>query len=269
VFGFRQRALHAWPRRLQTWLFNHFSNYAPRSQRVYVAQIHGRRFKRVVLPDSYQAERAAANLSAFAADRIYPQLIFVKERELWVEYLEGRAIDSVDAQLVTRVAGLLACLNRRAPRRVPTPETPFLAALLRDLGFLADVGVLDAASARALGSRAEQLAPAELWVGYDCTDAILKNFILDPNGRLVAVDVESLGADQLIGSGAAKACARWIGPHRAAFLASLRAAGAPDFQRYWPFVELSFLAFWSKASFLEGKRRWVDATRFAPFLARD
>ena len=86
----------------------------------------------------------------------------------------------------------------------------------------------------------------------------VKNFLLDPTGRLMAVDVESLGADQLIGSGAAKACARWIGAQRAPFLASLRSAGAPDFQSYWPFVELSFLAFWTKASFLEGKRRWVE-----------
>jgi len=57
VFGFRQRALHAWPRRLQTWLLNHLSNYAPRTQRVYLASIRGARFKRLVLPDSHCPER--------------------------------------------------------------------------------------------------------------------------------------------------------------------------------------------------------------------
>jgi len=265
VFGFRQRSLHAWPRRLQTWWFNRFSNYAPRTQRVYRVTLNGRHYKRVVLPDSYQAQRVAASLAEFAADRIYPRVIFARERELWVEYVEGRAIRSVDVHLVGQMARLLARINQRKARRVPTAETPFLGALQIDLCFLRDVGVLDAGVYRALEERTQQIAPAALWVGYDCTDAILKNFVLDRDGRLVGVDVESLGVDQLIGSGAAKACTRWLGAHRDSFLARMRAAGAPDFQAYLPFVELCFLAFWTKASLLEGKHRYVDAALFERF----
>ena len=111
------------------------------------------------------------------------------------------------------------------------------------------------------------LAPASLWVGHDCTDTILKNFVRTPEGRIRAVDVESLGADQLLGSGAAKACLRWLGPERERFLARLRTAGVPDFFAYLPFVELCFLAFWTKSSFLEGKSRFVDPSLFERFRA--
>jgi hypothetical protein len=269
VFGFRQRALHAWPRRLQTWLLNHLSNYTPRTQRVYVATVGGARFKRVVLPDSHQTAQVAANLREFAADRIYPDLIFAKERELWVDFVEGRRVERVDAQLVERMAELLAVLNKRDPRHVPIGETPFLHALHVDLRFLRQAEVLGAEAYRDLDAVAEATAPSSVWVGYDCTDAILKNFVLADDGRLVAVDVESLGADQLIGSGTAKACLRWLGEYRVAFLDRLRALGAPDFRAYLPFVELSFLAFWTKASLLEGKRRYVDAALFERFRARD
>lgn len=268
MFGFRQRALHAWPRRLQTWLLNHLSNYAPRTQRVYAVTVGGARFKRVVLPDGHHTAQVVANLREFAADRIYPDVIFAKERELWVDFVEGRRIERVDAQLVERMAALLALLNRRDPRRVPIEQTPFLHALHVDLRFLREAGVLAAKAYRDLDAAADASAPASVWVGYDCTDAILKNFVRADDGRLVAIDVESLGADQLIGSGAAKACLRWLGEHRTAFLERLRALEAPDFQAYLPFVELSFLAFWTKASLLEGKRRYVDAALFERFRAR-
>jgi glycosyltransferase involved in cell wall biosynthesis len=53
------------------------------------------------------------------------------------------------------------------------------------------------------------------------------------------------------------------------FSRDLKALGAPDFQPYFDFVELSFRAFWQKSSFLEKKRRFVDPAIFAPFWTRD
>ena len=64
----------------------------------------------------------------------------------------------------------------------------------------------------------------------------------------------------------AKASLRWLGPHRDRLLAGLRERSAPDFQSYLPFIELSFLAFWTKSSFLEKKRRFVDPAHFERFL---
>jgi hypothetical protein len=126
--------------------------------------------------------------------------------------------------------------------------------------------VLAQRDADRIGAIARERAPAAVWVGYDCTDAILKNFVWERGGRLRAVDVESLGADVLLGSGAAKASVRWLGDRRGDFLARLRELGSPDFESYFDFVELSFRAFWQKSSFLEKKRHFVDPAIFAPFL---
>jgi hypothetical protein len=224
------------------------------------------RCKRIVFADSHHASTLAGRLQTFAREAIYPGLILERERELWVEFVEGERARRVDDALLDGVAGLLATLMKRAPRRVPLRETPFLPDLERDLAFLTRAGVLDARSGDALASRARELAPAFVWVGYDCTDAILKNFVWTPEGRLRAVDVESLGADQLLGVGAAKAATRWLGEHREEFLQRLKGLGVPEFESYFPFVELSFRAFWQKSSLLEGKRRFVDPGIFARFL---
>ncbi len=231
-----------------------------------MATINGQRFKRVVLADSHWASRIAANLREFAEDRIYPELLFERERELWLEYVEGTPVDCFDEGLLEQLAALLAILHRRRPRR--QPAAPFLQALLGDLRFLGRVGVLGASRLQTLQTLAERIAPQEVWVGYDCSDAILKNFVVERGGRLRAVDVESLAADELLGSGAAKAGVRWLGDRRDHFLALLDREGVPGFGDYMPFVELCFLAFWQKSCFLEKKRRFVDPALFDPLIAR-
>jgi hypothetical protein len=246
---------------------HHFSNRPPRSQRVYQVQIGAARFKRIVFVDSHQAASVAARLQTFASERIYPGLVLERERELWVEFIDGEPVVRVDDALIDALAAILCVLTRRAPRLVPLRETPWLPQLERDLDFLARVGVLPDADARRLAAVARERAPAQVWVGYDCNDAILKNFVWAEGGALRAVDVESLGADVLIGSGAAKASARWLGDRKSDFLSRMKELGSPDFQSYFDFVDLAFRAFWQKSSFLEKKRHFVDAKLFAPFFA--
>ena len=243
-----------------------FSNRPPRSQRVYRVTIGAACYKRIVFADSHHAATVAARLQTFASERIYPGLLLERERELWVEYVDGAPVRRVDDALIDSLAVLLCVLMKRAPRRVPLRETPWLANLELDLAFLARVGVLADAAAHRLAAVARERAPAAVWVGYDCSDAILKNFVWAESGGLRAVDVESLGANVLLGSGAAKASVRWLGERRDDFLTRMKELGAPDFESYFDFVELSFRAFWQKSSFLEKKRRFVDPKIFAPFL---
>lgn len=245
---------------------HHFSNRPPRSQRVYLVEIGAARCKRIVFADSHHAAAVAARLQTFASERIYPGLLLERERDLWVEYVEGAPVRRADDALINALAALLCVLMKRAPRLVPLRETPWLANLELDLAFLARVGVLAEVDSRRLCAVARERAPAAVWVGYDCTDAILKNFVWAESGGLRAVDVESLGADVLLGSGAAKASVRWLGERRSDFLMRMKALGAPDFEPYFDFVELSFRAFWQKSSFLEKKRRFVDPKIFTPFL---
>lgn len=260
--GFRQRSLHPLSRRLRDALR---LGRGARRQRVYAVEVGGRRYKRVVLADAHQAAVIASRLRHFGPEGIYPALILERERELWLEFVEGVPLAAPSSQAVTGLARVLAVLQRREPRLVPLAHTPWLHALQVDLRFLGDVGVLSDASARRLSARAERIAPALVWLGYDCSDAIAKNFVRTPQGRVRAVDVESLGADQLIGWGPAKACLRWLAGERETLLAALRAEGAPDFQGYFEFVELAFLAFWTKSCLLEGKRRFVAPAAFERF----
>jgi hypothetical protein len=262
MLGFRQRSLHPLSRRVRDALR---LGRPPRSQRVYAVEVGGHRYKRVVLPDAHHAAAIAARLRRFGPEGIYPALILERERELWVEFIEGTPLAGPDPDAALGVARVLGALQRREPRLVPLVQTSFLHDLQVDLRFLGEVGVLPAAAVRSLRERAERLAPERVWVGYDCTDAIAKNFVRTPEGEVRAVDVESLGADQLIGVGPAKACLRWLSGERERFLAALRAAGAPGFGAYFEFVELAFLAFWTKSSLLEGKRRFVDAGAFERF----
>ncbi len=265
LLGFRKRSLHPTHRRLRTALVRWLSNRPPRTQRVYLVTINGARFKRVVLPDSYAAASVAARLREFGPSGIYPQLVFEKEREVLVEYIEGRRVEGIDTALLEDLASLLATLYKRTPQLKAASDTRWNHTTHVDLHFLQHVGVLSEARYRQLDSLVDRITPEQVWVGYECTDVILKNFVRDDDGRLRCIDVESLSADQLIGSGVAKACVRWLGPHRERFLGLIEKQGVPDFSSYMPFVELSFLAFWVKQSFLEKKTRFVDAELFDRF----
>jgi hypothetical protein len=267
-FGFRQSALHPLGRRARFRVLGWLSNRPPNSTRSYVVTIAGRRLKRIVFSDSHQAEIAAARLETFGPSGIYPALVLQRERELWVEYVEGEPLGHADREVVGQLAEFFATLYRRDPRCEPIEATPFAWALQRDLGFLREVGVISPGVHRVLDEIAGKLTPKQVWVGYDCTDAILENFVRDRAGRIRGVDVESLGAGQLLGSGVAKAAVRWLGALRDAMLHELRAREVPDFTAYLPFVEMSFLAFWQKSSFLEKKRRFVDPSHFDRFLGQ-
>src|SRR5215470_13366354 len=260
--GFRQRPLHPPLRRLRFRVLGWLSNRPPNTKRMYVVSIGERRYKRIVFPDSHQAEIAAARLEAFGPSGIYPALLLQRERELWVEWVEGEPLHEADREVVARLADLFAVLYVRDPRIAAIEDTPFAFALQRDLLFLRGVGVIAPAVHRVLDEIAHKLTPKQVWVGHDCTDAILKNFVRDAGGRVRAIDVESLGAEQLLGIGAAKAAVRWLGPLRGAFLGELQAREVPDFHAYFPFVEMCFVAFWQKSSFLEKKRRFVDPALF-------
>lgn len=266
MLGFRQRSLHSAGRRLRNFSLGLVSNRPPRTQRVYCVTINGQRYKRLVLPGADEAARLAANLQEFGSTGVYPSLILQRERELWVEFIEGERLTTADDETVGRLARLFAVLHGRNPVLVPTERTRFAHEIATDLDFLHQVGVLAREPHRRLRDTGERLAPKEVWVGYDCTDAILKNFVRCPDGRIRGIDVESLGANQLIGSGFAKAAVRWLGPQRERFLSALHAESVPDFRPYVAFVELSFTAFWLKSSFLERKKRFVDPTLLERFI---
>lgn len=230
------------------------------------ATVGGHRFKRIIFGDSWMASRVERNLDSFADTALFPPLVARYENEIWVDYVRGTRPSGDDAGFVELLADFFATLYRRAPRRMRLADTAVPARLERDLRFLGNVGVIGETHAAELRRTAARLAPEEVWVGFDYVDPVLKNFVVTPEGGgMRAVDVEALCDDELLGTGVARALARWAEPHRPVLLERVMRGEAPDFGRYFGYVELSFTAAYTALMVLEQKWKYVEPARFEPF----
>lgn len=256
-----QRHVHPLWRRVYDRLRPLFGGVVGKTQKAYFVTLNGRRYKRLVLGDAWQAARIEQELEKFEPGEGFPPLILRHENELLLGYVEGRRFDGSDPADRERLARFYAMLYRREPRQVAISELPLAARLERDLQFLVDVGTLDAAVLPALRARAEALQPERVWLGFDYVDPVAKNFVCTGTG-VAAVDVESLVSNEVLGTGVAKARVHWLGEAQTgAFLDSMAAAGAPDLDAQLPYVELCFLAGWTKRKVLQGKRHFVQPWR--------
>lgn len=268
--GARQTAGNSIKRRARYLWSRLFGTRLQKSQRIYFVTFDGQRFKRVILRDSWLAAEIERCHRTFGESDRFPELVARYENELWVEFLEGDPIADVDRAVAEGMADFYAEVHARRPREVKSGESPFPRDLERDLDFLRRVGVLAEPAHRDLRASLADRVPERLWIGFDYTDAVAKNFILEPgSGRVLAVDVECLVDEELVGLGLAKAFARWLDPHRDAVMRRLHASACPPFWEYHSFVELAFLARWTKTGFLERKWKYVNPERFERFRHPD
>ncbi len=237
-----------------------------KSQHLYFVTMNGHRLKRVVQSDSYLAAEIEKSLREFGETRCLPPLVIRYEREVWVEFVAGAPIQRVDDAVIARFAAFFAEIHGRRPREVVTDGAPFHAELLQNLRFLGKVGVLEDAACRDVVAGVDRITPETAWVGFEYKDPVLKNFVLRKgDGRICAVDVESLSRDTQIGIGVAKALVRWMEPHRGAFFAELKKLDVPNFWGYLPYVELVFLAQWTTRAYFERKWKFVNPERIESF----
>jgi len=232
--------------------------------------INGQRFKRIVLCDSYLASQIERALEYFSDCGYFPQVITRYERELWVEFVVGERAHTVDEGFVEKMALFYATLYTKGPRSVNAVESGFPQRLHRDLHFLHQIALLDDRSYQDLDAAANTLTPKKLWLGFDYTDPVLKNFVVRPEHKTIcAIDVDGLSGDQLIGMGVMKACVRWLTPFEGLFFERLVQQRVPDFQTYLPFIKLCFLAKWTKQFFFERKWKAMDPRLFDEFRDRN
>lgn len=263
---FNQRSLYSLGRRVGVALRRGWLNRFVRAKRVQLVELNGKPFKRITLADAWVAWRIARNLEVFRHFEIFPRLVAEVDNELLLEFVEGRALGSeADASLVERLARFFGTIYSVDRRRVKTEETDFSDEVQRDLAFLRDVAVLERDAWKDLSASASASVPPEVWVGYDYLDPLPKNFVVVPGGRLVAIDVEEIAADQLLGGGLAKILFRWSDVGRDDLLGALEAVAPLDLAPAMPFVELRFLAAWTKRAFLKGRAKLVDPKRFEPY----
>lgn len=261
----RQKAGYSLKRRATTLLKRLFGTQLLKSQDLRFVTINGQRFKRLILRDSFQAAEIERRLESFGANNYFPELVTRSENEVWVQFVDGQRLAEVDEPALAKLADFYAAVYSRRPRQVALADRPYVRRIDQNLRFLNQVGVLSDTTRRDLEAVARRLAPERVWIGFDYLDPVLKNFVIRNDGQLCAVDVESLFDEQLIGTGVAKACVHWLEPFRDDVLARLAGAGAPDFQSYFGFVELAFVARWTKTKFLARKQKFVDAGLFERF----
>ncbi len=253
-FSIRQRSPFWW-KRLSYWMSRLGGTRLQKAKSLHFVTINGQQFKRMVLCDSSLACEIERNLECFRGSGIFPNVVIRYEREIWVDFVEGHSIKEINAPLVEKIAHFYSCLYTEAPRLVETDKTIYPDRLDRDLHFLNQVGILSYDLLGEIRKSADFLRPKHCWIGFDYTDPVRKNFVLNPKTQLLcAVDVEGLVNEHLIGMGAAKALVRWLNPFKDEFLRLLVIKGVPDLQVYYGFVELCFLAQWMKRAFFE--RDW-------------
>lgn len=237
-----------------------------KSQHLRLVQVNGVRYKRLVLHDAFIASEIERNLEAFGPSPRLPKLVTRFENEIWVEFVPGEVLTRVDDAALADIGAFYVELYSRAKRVQRTAETPWPQRLQRDLEFLRATHLIGDATWSDLVATAQRITPAELSLGFDYTDPVLKNFVRPARGGpLCAIDVESLVRERPIGAGIAKAAVFWLEPQmRSRLLESLHAA-VPELRAQLPFVELCFLARWTKTKFLTGKRKRVSESVFEPF----
>jgi len=265
---FSQRSLYTLYRRagvvLRRFVFNRFV----RAKHARVVELGGRPYKRITLPDSYVASKVARNLSRFRDMGIFPRLIAVEDNELVLEFVAGTHLsEPVDPSFVDRFVGFFSVVYNVDRRRAKLSETDFEREVRENLDFLVDVSLLSADVRRDLETALDRVTPNEVWVGYDFMDPLPKNFIWTPDERLVAIDVEDLHSDRLVGCGLAKAVLRALPAHREQLLDGLAARASCELRPAMRFIELHFLAQWTKSAFLKGSEKLIDVSLFEPYRA--
>lgn len=253
-------------KRVKYFLSRVFGTRLQKAKGLHYVTVNGHRFKRLILCDSFLATQIEQYLEDFQESGYFPALVARYEHEIWLEYVEGEPIRSVDEDFVLKIAEFYATMYGASPALMNAKQSQFPDRLLQDLHFLLQIGVLPQATYKDLHVAVPDLIPDQIWVGYDYTDPVLKNFLQrSENGRICVVDVDGLAGNQLLGIGVAKACVRWLGPYRSLFFSAIADHGAPDFQKYFDFVELCFLAKWMKRAFLEHDWKVLDPALFGRF----
>ena len=267
VIPYRQRRLEPLVQRLGRLRALLRGGLAKR-QAVHLVEIGGLRAKRVSFAHASQAAAVERALEALRGRGVAPEPLARYGGELWVEFVEGAALGRDGPAPVGELGRLFRTLYRVGAAVLAREDRDFARDVVRDLDLLRRVGVIDAETHARLERHAESSCPTRAWTGCDYVDARPRNFLRGADGRLVVIDVESLVAGELLGTGAARAWLRWPGVGREALLAELSAPDLPRVADYADFLELRFAARWTKRCLLQRKLSLVDPELLRRLAAR-
>lgn len=231
VYGLKKRVARGVKRLLGTWRRKQYD--------IRIVSVEGRaRYKKIVFQSARRAGEVHATLTGFGASRHFPAPVSLERETLTVDFVPGKSIPVVDEAMLPRLSDFYAHVYRRDAQQQPLTQT--WTRLEQNLRRLQELQVIaDSTEGRVL-AHARMLAPEQVWIGYDYTDPISNNLIIsEHDGCICAIDVKNLRAQTLIGQGIAKARSRWlVDAWQRDFFQQLQARGAPDFESYFPFVQL-------------------------------
>ena len=264
--NYRVRRLESLGARVRR-LWRRLSGGPYKAQRVYRVRVGEVDAKRIVVSHASEAKRLEASLDALRPTRLLPAVIARYRNELWVEYLEGLPLPGAGPPPVAALAELLGILYAQPSRCIEGQSRELAEPVERNLELLERSGVIDSACRSRLRDRADAWSPDRAWLGYDYLDLRRAN-LLEVDGGLRLIDVESVVSDELLGTGAARAWLRWPGLERSALLKALARPEVPDFEGYADFLELRFLSRWTLRCLLQRKAHLVEPTLFQMLAQR-
>jgi len=173
----------------------------------------------------------------------FPSVLARHDRAILTDWVDGTQLNQVDlTPALARRCGALQGLLHRTPLPPATPYQPRIelrseARLRKDLGALAQAGLIDANEVQALCALALRHAPSSCAVGFVHTDFCGENIIVRQSGDLCVVDNDALTVDEL-DFDLGRTWYRWPMPvpQRAAYLAGYDALrSSRDFATHFPF----------------------------------
>ncbi len=171
-----------------------------------------------------------------------------------VGYINGRRFEPEDSEDRARLALFYGELYGQGPEW-QDPDT-FATRMATDLEFLVAAGVLRPELAEALAAQADRLRPVRLAFGLDYTDPVAKNFVIDADQKLYAIDIEGLRSGIALGSGVAKTRIHWLADDCLdEFVAEIQRVSGFPLGTQLPYVELGYRIGWVKRKLLQGKLR--------------
>jgi len=261
---FEQRSLNPASRGLRQLAQRLFGKRFVHRHRVHRVRIGDATFKRIRFGDVARAEQAERALEHFEGSAALPRLYARFDDELLVEFVDGERLARIDGACADALARFHAAVHRGGHRLVPAAQSGVLERVERDLALLQRTGVIETGAAGALRAARDRLAPSALRVGWDYTDGVAKNFVWRDDTTLVGIDVESLAADALVGTGIAKSLSRGDRELRPRLLEAYTRASGADLEKELPFVELCGELRWLVNRLLKGSR--IEPGRLERFL---
>lgn len=223
--------------------------------------IGDQQYKRLKFKDTYTSENTNRILEKLHKHRFFPKVLIQHENELWLEYIEGVLLSTVNDAICEELADLYYTLHVTSPKQ--TSSERFVNQIEVNLNFLYKMEIISHKEHQKLRELLSKNTPEKVWTGLDYVDAIQSNFLTNKSiDTLYAIDVDSIRDDSLLGTGLIKANTIWLDDiHLKKIITSLKAKNSPDFFLYILFIQLHFRSKWLKSLFLRNKQRRLKKNR--------